>query len=385
MEALPGRIKLTYLITDLKVGGVPLHLYRLATRLPRDRFDIQVVSLADEGPVGRQLVEAGISVSACGATSALDARALLRLWGLLHADPPQVLHAMLFHANMAARLIGPMARVPTARIICEIQTVEIERRWHLPVDGLTCRLCRFEVGNSPSVVEHLHRCAHIPRTRLRCEWGAVDGAAIAAATPLDRASLGVAPGERLLLWTGRLDPVKGFEELLEGCRLLTSRYRIKLLLAGEGPYRPTIERLVRELGLELCVSILGHRADIPRLLRTADVFVFTSRTEGLPNSLLEAMAAGLPVVATNVPGCRDLVKHEQTGLLVHSGSPEGIAEGVAALLDDRALSVQLGQSAADWVRGQMDGHAWVERWERIYHHVSESKPCEKERFRVASG
>jgi glycosyltransferase involved in cell wall biosynthesis len=362
----PRRIKLTYLITDLKVGGVPLHLHRLATRLPADQFEIRVISLADEGPVGERLRQAGIPVHACGARSATDVRALVRLWRHLRAHPPDVLHAMLFHANTAARLAGPLAGIPARRIISEIQTVEVERRWHLPVDGFTCRLCRFEVGNSPSVIEHLHRQAHIPRSRLRCEWGAVDTTAIASAVPADRAEFGVAPDEKLLLWTGRLDPVKGFEEMLEACRMLKASHRFKLLLVGEGAYRPVVERLIKNLELTDRVLAPGQRPDVPRLLKAADLFVFCSRTEGLPNSLLEAMAAGLPVVATNVPGCRDLIQHEQRGLLVESGNPRSIALGIATLLDDVELASRLGESGLAWVRAHTDIRVWTDRWARLY-------------------
>ena len=161
-------IRLDYLITDLQTGGVPLHLFRLASRLPSERFRVRVISLADVGPVGKKLRAANVPVEACGARSVLDARALFRLFQLLKADPPDILHALLFHANTAARIIGPLAGVNIRHIVTEIQTAETERRWHLIVDNLTCRLCRCEIGNSPSVVEHLHRVGHLPYSRLTC-------------------------------------------------------------------------------------------------------------------------------------------------------------------------------------------------------------------------
>ncbi|HOA74150.1 MAG TPA: glycosyltransferase [Phycisphaerae bacterium] len=363
------RIKLTYLITDLEVGGVPLHLYRLATRLSRETFAIRVICLAEVGPVGERLREAGIPVLGCGARSVWNIGALWRLWQLLVADPPDILHALLFHANIASRFIAPLAGIPPRRIINEIQTVEVERAWHLPVDGLTCRLCRFEVGNSPSVLEHLHRRAGIPWSRLRCEWGAVDAQAIAAAPPLDRAALGVAPDESLLLWTGRLDPVKGFEEMLEAMRRLRSRRRFQFLLCGDGSYRPVVEQIIRSSGLDDRVRLLGQRQDVPSLLRTADAFVFCSRTEGLPNSLLEAMAAGLPIVATNVAGCRDLIRSGQTGLLVEPRCPDAIAEAIETILCDRQQAKRFGERAREWVTHHAELSVWCHRWECLYKNV----------------
>ena len=362
-------IRLTYLITDLKVGGVPLHLYRLATRLPKDRVRVRVISLADEGPVGAMLREAGIPVFGCGARSPADVRALWRLWRLLRSEPTDILHSLLFHANVAARLIGPIAGLPIRRIISEIQTAERERRWHLVVDNLTCRLCRFEVGNSPSVIEHLHRHAHLPISRLHSEWGAVDVDAIASARAASRAELGLPDDEPMVVWTGRLDPVKGFEEMLTAFRLVCRRHPARLLLAGEGSYRRRVESLIRENALSDRVLMLGERSDVPALLKAADLFLFCSRTEGLPNALLEAMAAGLPIVATDVPGCRDLIADGERGLLVPAGEAERIAEAVCLLLDDPVGGRAHGTRARRWVRDKLAIGELAGRWMSIYRDV----------------
>lgn len=366
-------LRVTFLITDLKVGGVPLHLHRLVTRLPLDRISPRVISLADEGPVGVMLKRAGVPVLGCQARGASDVSALWRLRQILAADPPDVLHSLLFHANIAARVVGPLAGVPAHRIVNEIQTVEIERKWHLLVDGLTCRMCRVEIGNSPSVLAHLHRAAHVPWSRLRCEWGAVDLEAIDAATPIPRVELGVGPEESLIVWSGRLDPIKGFEEMLEALALVRRTHRARLLLAGEGAYRPTVEALVRRLTLEDAVTLLGERRDVPRLLKSADLYLFCSRTEGLPNALIEAMAAGLPIVATKVPGCRDLIRDGESGVLVKSRDAADIAAAVTRLLDDRARAAALGRAARAWVSERLDARNWGARWASLYASLAASR------------
>jgi glycosyltransferase involved in cell wall biosynthesis len=347
-------IRLDYLITDLQTGGVPLHLFRLATHVPRDQFRVSVISLADVGTVGKKLQAANVQVKACGARSVLDIRALVRLFRFLKADPPDILHALLFHANTAARIIGPLAGVNTQRIVTEIQTAEIERRWHLVVDNLTCRLCRCEIGNSPSVVEHLQRVGHLPHSRLICQRGGVDVDAFDLAQAVDKKELGLPLDEPVIIWTGRLDPVKGFEEMLAAFAQIYQKLPAHFLVVGEGPYRPQVERIIAERNLYDRVHLLGQRDDVPALLKAADLFLFCSRTEGLPNALLEAMAAGLPIIATNVPGCRDLIRHDHTGWLVPSGSVNHIAQAIIALLNNKLKKQQLGRSARQWVKQNAD-------------------------------
>lgn len=371
------RIRLLLLITDLKVGGVPLHVLRLATSLPRDRFRVRVVSLADIGPVGERLLAAGIPVDACDAVSARDARALLRLAGYVRRYRPHVLHAVLFHANIAARLVGPIAGVAPGRIVCEIQTVERERRWHLPVDGLTCRLCRFVVGNSQSVVEHLHRAAHIPRSRLWLIRGGVDVERVAAAAPADRAALGVPPGAPLVLWVGRIDRVKGLDELVDAMTTIWHRTGAHLVLAGEGEYADVLRVRIARSRADAYVHAIGRRDDVPALLAAADVFAFPSYTEGLPNALMEAMAAGRAIVTTDVPGCHDLITHGQTGLLAPPHDAPALARAIERLLSDAALRGRLGAAASAWVRRHCNWVTTARHWAHRYEAIASSsrKPC----------
>ena len=250
--------------------------------------------------------------------------------------------------------------------MCEIQTAETERRWHLILDNLTCRWCRCEIGNSPSVVQHLHRRAHLPKSRLHLEWGAVDVERFASADPASRAAFGLPTDKPVVIWTGRLDPVKGFEEMLAAFGRVLEEDPAHLVLVGDGPYRSMVEQLIHAYRLSTHVVMLGQRIDVPQLLNMADVFLFCSRTEGLPNALLEAMAAGLPIVATAVAGCRDLIKHKYTGLLASPGCFEDIATQLRTLLRDRVSARRMGFQAQAWVRAYADLRQLADRLVRFY-------------------
>ncbi|NOT02150.1 MAG: glycosyltransferase [Phycisphaerales bacterium] len=366
--------RITYVITDLDVGGVPLHLARLAHAIREFGFLPRVVSLAPIGAIGERLVAAGISIESCYARGPSDVGVIARLSRLLCRHRPSLVHAFLFHANLAACLAAPLAGISSRRVICEIQTVEIERPWHLTVGGMTHRMCACVVGNSPSVVEHLRQRAHMAASRLCCISGGVDVAAIQSAQPLPRAELGVDDDCAIVLWVGRLDPVKGLDELLAAFRIVDTGRRTMLLLVGDGPYRPRVESMIREYGLGNRVRLLGRRSDVAEVMKTADVFAFPSRTEGMPNALLEAMAAGLAAVATDVAGCRDVVVDGETGLLVPGGDVGALTAAMRRLLVDDGLRRALGARAARHAGAQYSFHRCVTRYAALYDRVLREVP-----------
>jgi len=396
-------------ITDLQVGGVPLHLFRLVQAMGERGFTPSVVSLAKLGPVARMIADDGITVHDCGGRGGWDIRVLARLTRIIRKTEPEIIHALLFHANVASRLAAWEVGFPSNRVLCEIQTVEVERPWHLLVDRWTHRGCRFIIGNSPSVVEHLASRASLPRDRLRLVRGGIDPSPIREANPIERSALGLPADVPIVLWVGRLDPVKGLSNLIDAFPTVAADYGAHLLLAGTGPLHGQLSSQIERLGLSehfaerasMCtteqsaererpvckpragawgsdkhhtvaqgeVHLLGARHDIPQLLKTADVFAFPSRAEGLPNALLEAMAASCPIVTTDVPGCRDLIQHEQTGLVVPYGDTTALIGAIRLLLDDRALASRLGQAAATAVKQEWYIDKTHAAYEALYREV----------------
>ena len=338
----------------------------------RDRgWESKVVSLAGIGLVGERIRSDGIEVLACKGCCGWDLRVIYRLARIIKQTGPDVVHAMLFHANVAARIAADWVGFPAERVLCEIQTVEVERRWHLTVDRWTHRGCRCTIANSSSVIDHLSENAGIPRDRLKLVRGGIDPNAFVHAEPIEKSTLGVPEDAPVVLWVGRLDPVKGLDVLIRAFERGDGAGRAHLVLVGDGPIREALTTRIEKTSRRNQIHMLGSRDDVPRLLRAADVFVFPSRTEGLPNALLEAMAAGCPIVTTDVPGCRDLIDHDASGLVVPYGDTEALAEAMTRLLRDRKLAMRLGRGAAESVSRNWHSDGTLAAYEALYAEASD--------------
>lgn len=186
--------------------------------------------------------------------------------------------------------------------------------------------------------------------------------AIAAASP--RKIEGRGHGFRIG-YIGQLIARKGLDVLIRACVPLAIP-EAELWIVGEGPERSSLEHLARELGLSDRVRFLGYRSDRLTLLKTFDVFVLPSLLEGIPRCVLEAMAAGVPVIASDIPGCQTVVEHEATGLLFPPGDVARLAESLRMLRSDEDLSRSLAEQACTLVRSRFSAEAMAERYLELY-------------------
>ena len=165
-----------------------------------------------------------------------------------------------------------------------------------------------------------------------------------------RRALGLSPDDPVVGLVARLDHwAKGHAELFQALAQVRSRYPLRCLVIGGGRRQPEMVALVRELSLTPFVNFLGHRDDIPDLLAALDIFVLPSHSEGISRSLLEAMAAGLPVVVSDVGGSPEVVRSGVNGLLIPARDPSALARALLRLLSDPALGQKLGSAASQQV------------------------------------
>lgn len=360
------------LITELLPAGAEQVVFELATRLPRERWRVRVCSLrspgGDDGEVARALQRAGVEVVPLRFQGKLDGAGALRLLLELRAFRPHVLHAHLFHANLAARLLG---RLGAQRVV---STVHIVERRELPGRELLERLTAFRDHATVCVSEAVARHAQVQLgarpERLQVIPNGIDlsrfsvAADPAAARAAARAALGL-PGQATLVGgVGRLRAQKGFPDLIDAFgRLAPEHVDLHLVLAGGGEEEQALRRQVEAAGLRERTHFLGHRDDVPQVLRALDLFVMPSHWEGFGLALTEALACGLPAVATRVDSLPDVLG--EAGVLVPARDPARLAEAIDRLLRDpaeRARLAALGpEQAARFSVEQM-----VEAYERLY-------------------
>lgn len=261
----------------------------------------------------------------------------------LRSVRPDVLHAHLTwpldaqYALAAARLARVPAVVATAHLFVDVtlgRRVAAQQR-------LATRLVDRYMAVSAAVRDRLVADLGWPPSKIDVVRNGVPPGVARAAPPLPRQSL--APdGEAIVLVPARLTGQKGQRHLLRAAAGIPGA---RLVFAGDGPDRPMLEAEAAALGLDGRVVFLGHRSDVPSLLSIADVVVLPSLWEGLPLAVLEAMAAGRPVVATAVGGLREVITPGRDGLLVEPGCPAAIADAVNWLLADPARSLRMGEAA----------------------------------------
>jgi starch synthase (maltosyl-transferring) len=356
-------VPIALVITDLDVGGAERALVALATGLDRARWAPAVVCLAGEGVLADPLRAAGIPTTCLNARRWRPARAVLGLAGALRRQRPALVQSFLFHANLAARLAAPLAGRPW--VVGGLRVAEHEKRWHLRLDRLTQRLTAGSVCVSRGVERFSRGAGGLDGCRLAVIPNGIDPAPYDRARPADRASLGIPPDALLALVVGRLERQKGVSVLLDA--LAADGPDLRLAVVGDGPEASVLRaRTEADERLRSRVHWLGRRDDVPALLATADLLVLPSLWEGMPNAVLEAMAARRAVVATAVEGSDELVIPGETGWLVPAGDAPALAAALREAVADRERLRAFGAAGRERVERRFSQAAVVRAYDRLW-------------------
>jgi glycosyltransferase involved in cell wall biosynthesis len=360
--------RLLLVVTSMARGGAEQQVVDLAMALRARDWVVAVLSMTTPSDHVDELIAAGIDVTTLNMRRGRPTPAsFVRYGAFVRRWRPDIIHSHMVHANLLARIGRLFA--PTVPVVCTVHTVMEGRRWRAIAYRLTDRLANTTTAVSQAAADQSVRVGAVPGGRVTV---IPNGFAFTRARIADgageaiRRELGAVDG---FLWVsvGRLVPEKGHDLLVDAFEMVREkRPDARLAIAGDGPLRPALDQLVAGRGLTGSAILLGERRDVPALLAAGNAFVLSSRWEGLPMVLLEAAAQALPIVCTDVGGCREVARPELGAILART-NPIDLARGMLRVMDlAPAERARTGEQLRNLVRSEFDMDAVVVRWEELY-------------------
>lgn len=362
--------RIVFLTTGLAYGGAETQLLRLATCLKSRGWNVKVVSMLQPEAYVQELNACGISVGSLNMRHGVpDPRALSLLVKILKREKPSVLTSFMYHANLLGRLAGKLAGVPV--IISSIRTENFGGPWRDRVMRLTDWMSDITTINSRLAAEAILKRKVVSKARLRIIPNGIIVDHYCRNSDIRkplRQQLGVEENDFFWLAVGRLEIPKDYPNLLKAfAKVIKIFPQTQLRIAGQGPLHDDLQALAFNLGIAERVKFLGLRTDIPDLLNVADGFVLSSAWEGLPNVVMESLAAGKPVVATRVGGVPELVEEEKSGFLVPPRDSEALARAMVRLMElSPEERIRMGEHGRKYIEENYSLERVVDLWESLY-------------------
>jgi glycosyltransferase involved in cell wall biosynthesis len=353
--------RIAYLLTGFDVGGTERQMVELMRRLDRRTFEVHVACMHRGGPLEARALEGAASVATFpingfARPSAVQQMVTFARW--CRRIDAHIVHTCELYANVLGLPAAALARVPV-RIgnRRELRTPD-KRRAHIVAQRLAYRAAHLVAANSAAAAAQL-RLEGVAANKIRVIPNGVDCDRYPAA-PRNRPI-------RRIVTVANLREEKGHDTLILAASMLAERHPdLEICFIGDGPLRATLVRQVNLRGLRGRVQFLGERDDIPAQLAAADLFVLPSRTEASPNALIEAMASGLPIVASRVGGIPELIESGGTGVLVTADDPRAFAAAISNVVEHPSFAAALGRAARAAAERRFAFSSMIGAFERLY-------------------
>lgn len=361
------RIHIFYFIHDLAPFGAQRVVLHTVQNLSADKFRVTVCPFWGDETLAPALAAAGARILPLKASRFLDVQAWFRLARLLFSEGPDIVQTNLAEMAIPVRLLSLFT--PGLCVVHSVQNPFSCYPWYWRLlDRATLGLCGAIIFCSRTLKE---ATALNPRKFEGKSFVVQNGVSLQTASEDDgrglRAELGIAGDEKVICSVGRLAGQKGQDILIEAAAILMGeKRRLRFVLAGDGETLKELKAQARQRGVEGNFLFLGRRADIIRILSACDVYAAPSRWEGLNIALGEAMLAGKPCVATDIPGHKDILKDGVTGLAVPSQNPAALAAGIAKLLDHPKKAREMAVAASGLIKTDFTMEGMAKKYEKIY-------------------
>ncbi len=363
------RVALVQITHDLAIGGLQQIVVNLCRFIDRQRFDVSVLCLRRLGELAPEIERLGIPVTLLpGRTGHTDYFAFLKVARVLRHRKAAVLHTHNTQPLVDGTLGGLLAGVRTVVHTDHARQFPDKRRYML-AEWVMSHFVHRMVGVSDHTSQNLMKYEHVSPRKIVTIPNGIDGSRYDVR--IDPGSLrrefGLEPDGPIIGACVRLTEQKGITFLLQAMTRIRRVFpRAALLVAGQGGLEPALRQEARDLGIDSDVRFLGARLDVPALLRLFDVYALPSIWEGLPLILLEAMAAGCPIVGTDVGGVPTAVEPGVNGLLVRPGDPDALAEAIIQVLSNPSLAQEFASRGLDRFQRLFSAEAMARRYEALY-------------------
>ncbi len=375
-----SRIRLLKFLSNFLIGGTERQFVHVANGLDRSRFEVELACLRREGPLLDSL-KADMPVTEYRVTGSFykpsSIRKQLTLARNIRSARLDIVHTYGWNPNIFAVPAARLALRP--RVLASIRdTGAYLTPWKIRALKLACHLADCVLANSMAGRTWLIEQG-VSENKIQVVRNGIVVPAQAerrmGSGPIHR-EFGIPEGAPIVACVGRLVSGKGIDFFIRAARILADqRPDIRFLMIGaisiQKNYQSEMERLARELNVEGRVIFTGQRQDVPEILREVDIVVHPSLTEGLSNVILEAMAAGVPVIATNVGGNPELVQEGRNGLLVPVENAEAIVQGICRLIDDPGMARAFGAAGHQRVKEEFSIETMLRKTEELYFRLME--------------
>ncbi|MBD8524844.1 glycosyltransferase [Pseudomarimonas arenosa] len=360
---------------EMEVGGSQRQIVHLLRGVQADRRTPRLLYFRSSSFLVDTLRAEGVPVDQIDKRGAIDPLFLFRLWRYLRRGQFDVVHCFSITAEIWVRLA--LLLVPHTRLISSVRGLGLEQHkaWHDRAKRWVIQGSAAVISNSRAGATWVAERTGMPLPRFAIIANACQAAERSRTDQSElRTALGLPPARAVLLFVGRLVVAKNLPLLLRALAHLPATQRPLTVLVGDGPERAALEHMLRDLALAADVELRGERADVADWMAAADMLVLPSREEGMSNVILEAMAQGLPVIATRVGGSPELIEHGVHGLLVDNDDDAQLTAAIAELHAKSDLRQRLGRAAQQRAEHEFSPAAMAAATLQVYDRCMEASP-----------
>ncbi len=364
------KIKIAFINYSLDIGGIETLILNICKQINRDIFEASIFVFTKNGTLKEEYINSGVGVIEVGKKDGFDWFLPVRLSRALKKNMINIVHTHNSSNWLYGAIAGKIAGIPV------IHTEHTTRnsyskhaiRWAL-IENVLAKFTKTIISVAESIKNQMSIFANIDPRKIKIIHNGIEYDKFDRTIDKEKIkrSLSLAKDDIVIGNVARFYDNKDHKTLLKAFKLVLGKVQnTYLLLIGDGPLKKEAEDVAKDLQLEKKVKFIGNRRDIPAILKIMDVFALSSKKEGLPIVLLEAMASGLPVVATNVDGNAEAVQHGKTGIIVPAKDHNLLAEAIISVLIDKEQAKQMGKKGQERVRQYFSFKKMIKKYEDIY-------------------